>query len=107
LLRVVEHDGAGRVVVPDRTHLELYVRPETDAEERRRVLNRWYRGQLRELVPPLLTRWQEILGVQVADWGIKKMKTKWGACNVEARRIWLNLELAKKPLQCIEYILVH
>ena len=47
------------------------------------------------------------MGVQVADWGIKKMKTKWGSCNVDARRIWINLELVKKPVQCLEYIVVH
>ena len=43
----------------------------------------------------------------VAEWGIKKMRTRWGTCNVDARRIWLNLELAKKPASCLEYILVH
>jgi hypothetical protein len=47
------------------------------------------------------------MGVQVADWGIKKMKTKWGSCNKDARRIWLNLELAKKSVHCLEYIVVH
>lgn len=106
-LRVVPHDGAGRVELPNRNIMELHVRPETGAAERRRVLDRWYRKRLRELIPPLLTKWQELLGVQVADWGIKKMKTKWGACNIDARRIWLNLELAKKPFQCIEYLVVH
>ena len=45
--------------------------------------------------------------MQVADWGVKRMKTKWGSCSIEARRIWLNLELAKKPVQCLEYIVVH
>ncbi|WP_260465873.1 M48 family metallopeptidase [Stutzerimonas xanthomarina] len=48
-----------------------------------------------------------ILGVTVSAWGIKRMKTKWGACNMEARRIWLNLVLAKKPVRCLESILVH
>lgn len=47
------------------------------------------------------------LGVEASAWGIKKMKTKWGTCNIAARRLWLNLELAKKPIQCLEYILVH
>ena len=68
------------------------------------VLHRWYRQQLKELIPPLVEKWQAILGVQIADWGIKKMKTNWGTCNSDARRIWLNLELAKKPIQCLEYI---
>ena len=64
-------------------------------------------AQLKALIPPLLEKWQAVLGVQVAEWGIKKMKTKWGSCNSRARRIWLNLELAKKPVQCLEYIIVH
>ena len=63
--------------------------------------------QLKALIPPLLEKWQPVLGVHVDDWGIKKMKTKWGSCNVNARRIWFNLELAKKPVHCLEYIAVH
>ena len=59
------------------------------------------------MIPPIVEKWEPELGVQVADWGIKKMKTKWGSCNIEARRIWFNLELAKKPVQCLEYIAVH
>lgn len=71
------------------------------------MLLRWYRAQLKALIPPLLDKWQPVLGVQVAEWGVKKMKTKWGSCNSNDRRIWLNLELAKKPVQCLEYIIVH
>ena len=55
----------------------------------------------------MLAKWEPIIGVVVAQCGIKRMKTKWGTCNIEARRIWLNLELAKKPPVCLEYILVH
>ncbi len=106
-LRVVERDGPSRVVLRNRTTLELHVRSESDAQAREQVLQRWYRARLRELVPPLVAKWEAILGVQAASWGIKKMKTKWGACNADARRIWLNLELAKKPVQCLEYLIVH
>jgi predicted metal-dependent hydrolase len=87
--------------------LDLFVRPGTSSEQREAILLRWHRDQLKALIPPLLEKWHPILGVQVADWGIKKMKTKWGSCNIAARRIWLNLELAKKPVQCLEYILLH
>ena len=66
----------------------------------------WYREQLKVLVPPLLDKWQQAIGVQ-ADWRVKKMKTKWGACSIKAQLIWLNLELAKKPVQCLEYIIVN
>jgi predicted metal-dependent hydrolase len=106
-LCVIQQDGTSRVAVRNRSTMELYVRPGTSAEQRERVLHRWYRQQLKEMIPPLLEKWQSALGVQVAGWGIKKMKTKWGTCTVEAGRIWLNLELAKKPTQCLEYIVVH
>jgi hypothetical protein len=106
-LRVVHHDGAARVVVRKKSTIELHVRPGTSPEQREKMLQRWYRQQLKELIPPLLGKWQKILDVQATDWAIKKMKTKWGTCTVEARRIWLNLELAKKPVQCLEYIVVH
>jgi predicted metal-dependent hydrolase len=106
-LRIIEQYGSSKVVLRNRSAMDLYVRPGTGAEQRERVLHRWYRQQLKELIPPLVEKWQSALGVQVAGWGIKKMKTKWGTCSVEARRIWLNLELAKKPVQCLEYIIVH
>ena len=106
-LRVIQQNGASRVALRNRSAMELYVQPGTSAEQRERVLHRWYRQQLKKLIPPLLEKWQSVLGVQAAGWGIKKMKTKWGTCNVEARRIWLNLELVKKPVQCLEYIVVH
>lgn len=78
-----------------------------EREKREDVLHRWYRLRLREQIPGLITKWEPIIGVQVDFWGIKRMKTKWGSCNTEARRVWLNLELAKKPSICLEYILVH
>jgi len=105
-LRVIEHHAAGKVVLRNAS-IDLYVRPETRPDQREQVLQRWYREQLKALVPPLLEKWQVVLGVEVADWGVKKMKTKWGACTIDARRIWINLELAKKPVQCLEYIIVH
>ncbi len=106
-LRVIEHPGPSHVVLRNRTTLELWVRAGSDAAARDQVLQRWYRERLRELVPPLLAKWEPVLEVHAADWRIKKMKTKWGACSVNARRIWLNLELAKKPARCLEYLVVH
>lgn len=106
-LRVVLHDGPATVVLRTRSTMEVRVRQETSAEQRLAIVERWYREQLRAMVPVLLEKWQPLLGVEVAQWGIKKMKTKWGSCNIDARRIWLNLELAKKPVQCLEYVVVH
>lgn len=71
------------------------------------ALNEWYRGQLKARIPDLLNYWQSVIGKQVSAWGIKKMKTKWGSCNISQRRIWMNLELAKKPVECLEYVIVH
>lgn len=70
-------------------------------------MQQWYREQLKAQIPLLLEKWQPLLGVQVADWGVKRIKTKWGSCNANAQRIWLTLALAKKPVQCLEYIVVH
>ena len=106
-LRVIHTTGAGGIVLRGQTRMELHAPAGATVAQRDRVLQRWYRQELMKLIPPLLEKWQVDLGVQVADWGIKKMKTKWGSCNARAHRIWLNLELAKKPIQCLEYILVH
>ncbi len=106
-LRVHEEDAPARVAVRGVANLDLFVRPGSSAEQREAILLRWYREQLKALLPPLLEKWQPILGVQVADWGIKKMKTKWGSCNAATRRLWFNLELAKRPVACLEYIVVH
>ena len=75
--------------------------------DRARALEHWYREQLKALIPPLLTTWQPEMRVEAAQWGIKKMKTRWGSCNIRARRIWLSLELARKPAACLEYVVVH
>jgi predicted metal-dependent hydrolase len=106
LLRVVEEDKPAKVILK-KTYLDLHVRPNTPTEQRQQLLNDWYRTRLKEIVPGLIAKWEKIMGVQVRRLGIKQMKTKWGTCNIEAKRIWINLELAKKPLACLEYILVH
>ena len=106
-LRVMEGHAPPGVTIQGNTALILRVRPGAPAERRAEVLNQWYRRQLKVIVPERIAQWQPVIGVQVADWGIKRMKTRWGTCNITARRIWLNLELAKKPPQCLEYILIH
>ena len=106
-LAVVEHNGPPTVRLRNRTTMELRVRPAADRDRREAVLHRWYRRRMRERLPALLVAWEPRLGVQVADVRIRRMKTRWGACNADARRIWLNLELAKKPASCLEYIVVH
>ena len=107
LLNVVHHDAPPKVIIRNKTTLDLFVRTGSDTAKRERVLVAWYRKQLKEMIPPLIARWEAIMGVQVAEWGVKRMKTRWGSCNIEAHRIWVNLELVKKPVHCLEYIIVH
>jgi predicted metal-dependent hydrolase len=106
-LRIVPASGAASIVLRNKNSMELHVRPDATVDQRVAALHQWYRQQLRDLIPPLLKKWEKALGVDAATWGIKKMKTKWGSCNAAARRIWLNLELAKKPVQCLEYVIAH
>jgi len=106
-LTVTERNGPNRITLNGTSNLTMQLRPGTDRDKREQLLNTWYRQHMKELVPDLISKWQPIIGVQVADWGIKKMKTRWGSCNTRDHRVWLNLELAKKSLDCIEYVLVH
>lgn len=106
-LRVHEQAAPARVEIRGLRMLDLYVRPGATPQKRMEVLQGWYRARLKEQIPLLAAKWQKALGVRARHWSIKKMKTKWGSCSIEAGRIWLNLELAKKPLRCIEYIVVH
>ncbi len=105
-LRVIEGEGPASVGLQGGT-MELRVRPGSDEDKRRAVLEAWYRNSLKEKLPPLLAHWEPKIGVQVAECRIKRMKTRWGSCNTTARRIWLNLELAKKRPALLEGILVH
>lgn len=106
-LRVHESNAPARVAVRGVASLDVFVRPGSSVKQRQAVLLDWYREQLKALIPALLEKWQPLLGVQMSHWGIKKMKTKWGGCNPASQRLWFNLELAKKPAACLEYIVVH
>lgn len=107
LLNVIEQDAPPRVALRNQTTIDLTVRPGSDRDRRARVMETWQRARLKELIPPLVAKWEPHLGVSVAEWGVKRMKTKWGTCNIQARRIWLNLDLIQKPPHCLEYVVVH
>lgn len=107
LLEVIETSGRNRVELSGTKKMKMYVRPDSDRTQRAKLLKEWYRKQLKDQIPAIIEKWEPIVGVQVNDWGVKQMRTKWGACTIEAKRIWLNLELAKKPVICLEYIIVH
>ena len=107
LLRIRETSGAGYVDLQSLTYLDLHVKPDTGLEYRRNIIKEWHRRELKKSIAELVEHWKKKMNVQVAFWGVKQMKTKWGSCNITQKRIWLNLELAKKPLSCLEYVLVH
>jgi hypothetical protein len=107
VLEVVTRNARPGVILRNASCLELVVRPGSDAAQRERVLTAWYRDQLKKAIPELIAKWEARIGVEVSDWGVKQMKTKWGTCNIRAHRIWLNLELAKRPERCLEYVVVH
>lgn len=106
LLQVHYHEGAAKVILEQQT-IHLHVREDWDVVKRKKIMQEWYRQQLKEQLPPLLEKWQRIIGVSISACGIKQMKTRWGTCNTRARRIWLNLELAKRSVECLEYIIAH
>lgn len=106
-LNVIERDGPPAVMLPDDNTLELSVRPGSDRAKREETLDHWYRKQLQDRLPALIDKWERNIGVKVNELRIRKMKTRWGTCNRRARRIWLNLELMKKPATCLEYVVVH
>jgi predicted metal-dependent hydrolase len=106
-LDVIETDGAASVRLRTNNKLELRVRPGSTRSGRETVLVKWYRDALERQVADLVAKWEPRIGVSVTDWAVRKMKTRWGTCNKEAGRIWINLELAKKPPSCVELIVVH
>ncbi|MDV6291474.1 M48 family metallopeptidase [Rhodococcus aetherivorans] len=105
-LKVVERAGRAHFEI-DGERLVLYVPADTSIEKRRDYLDKWYRDQLRQAIPELISKWEQALDVSVPKWTIRRMKTKWGSCNRETRHLWFNAELAKKHPDCLEYIIVH
>jgi predicted metal-dependent hydrolase len=106
LINVIESNKTPSVELT-RSRMTLQVRPGADKKKRQAIVEGWYRQQLRKAVPPLIAKWETIMGVKVERFFVQRMKTKWGSCNHGARSIRLNTDLAKKPWECLEYIIAH
>lgn len=106
LLKVVVEERPPTVTLTPR-HLVLQIRPQTGTERRHAIVEEWYREQLRDAVKPLLTKWQKTLGVTAKNVVVRRMRTRWGSCQKKTRNILLNTDLAKKPRECLEYIVLH
>lgn len=106
LLKRIEEEAAPSVELRH-SRLVLQVRPGTDEARSREILEVWYREQIRVAVPSLIAKWEPVMGVKVGRVFVQRMKTRWGSCNPESQSIRLNTDLAKKPPECLEYIMVH
>lgn len=106
LLTVQESDEVPSIELKH-SRIFLRMRPGTAESNRQELVREWYREQIKLAIPPLLAKWQPLLGVKLTRFFVQQMKTKWGSCNPNAKSIRLNTELAKKPPQCLEYIVVH
>lgn len=106
ILRIYKRGNKKRVYV-HREELIVESKKELTKEEKSKLIDNWYRVRLKKLVPGIIEKYEAEMKVKVIEFGIKKMKTRWGTCNIEAHRIWLSLELAKKPLGCLEMVVVH
>jgi len=105
-LNVITSDEP-KIEIKKKTQIDLYVKPKTTIKQKEKIFENYYRSEINKIILKILKKWEKKVGVKVKEVKIKKMKTKWGTCNDKEKRIWLNLELAKKPFHCINYVLVH
>jgi len=106
LLKLIQKEAAPTVELKHNKML-LQIRPETSDDRKQAIIEEWYREKLKEAIPPLIAEWEPLMGVKVERFFVQRMKTKWGSCNHRSRNIRLNTDLAKKPPECLEYIVVH
>jgi predicted metal-dependent hydrolase len=106
-LQVVKGASRLRLEVSTSDRLLLHVPEGSPTEARAQVFERWYRHALRERAAPRVSATATRLRVSEPLWGIRRMKTKWGSCNPVGRRIWLSIDLAKKPLHALDYVILH
>lgn len=106
LMKVIEADAPAFIELKHKRMI-FQIRPEWDSDRKKELLDGWYRDLMREAVQPLLAAWERKIGVKANAVSVRRMKTKWGSCNPTAKSILLNTDLAKKPRECLEYIVVH
>ncbi|MBU2817169.1 M48 family metallopeptidase, partial [Acidithiobacillus ferrooxidans] len=106
-LRVYPTTQAAHIACQQGYYLDLHVREGASRDHKARVIEDWHRQTLKERIPALIAHYEPIMDVRVAEWGVKRMRTRWGTCNIRARRIWLNLELVHYDVECLEYVVVH
>lgn len=107
ILNIIETKSKQKAEIEDDKYINLYIKKDSTLEKREKIMDEWYRAELKNEIPKIINKWEDVMNVSVNECNVKKMKTRWGTCNVVAKRIWINLELAKKNPRCLEYIVVH
>lgn len=107
LLNIIPHSGAPYVTLESHDQLFLHVKQNATREQKEKAMNAWYRSELKKIVPAIINKWEEKMNLKVESFSIIKMIRRWGTCSTEKRTIRLNLELAKTPVNCLEYVIVH
>lgn len=103
----VEYSHKGNAFTLSGDTAILTVRKESSPKQRESFVNEWYRNRLKQEVAKYLPKWEKTTGLYCSSWQSKYMTTKWGTCNPTSKKIWLNLQLAKKPIECLEYVILH
>ena len=103
----VEYSYKGNSLVLFGDKAILTVRKESTPKQREAFIREWYREILKAEIEKYLPKWEKKTGLYCDSWQTKYMTTRWGTCNTNTKKIWFNLQLAKKPVECIEYIILH
>jgi predicted metal-dependent hydrolase len=106
-LNIIKSNESPKILIKKKTHIDLYVKKSSTILQRRIMFEKFYRQELEIILTKSIKKWEKKVGAKAKEYRIKKMKTKWGTCNDKDKRIWLNLELAKKPFHCIDYVIIH
>ncbi|MGB4588047.1 MAG: SprT family zinc-dependent metalloprotease [Clostridiaceae bacterium] len=103
----IKYSNIGNMVEVKTNKIVLSVREASTTKQRENVMTEWYREEIKAKLPDLVAKWENSMEIQASAVGVKNMLTRWGTCNTKDKRIWINLQLAKKPVECLEYVVVH
>ena len=106
-LKVNRHTSGAYSVHIDGDYIVVDVHQDTSSDNIRQTLYSWYKTQTLPIFGRLVLKWQEILGVVPARWEVRQMTSRWGSCSQSKGVLLFNIELAKKSIECIEYVVAH
>jgi predicted metal-dependent hydrolase len=104
---IIYNNAKKSCVLLDNNQISCFLKENSSEDLKQKLLKQWYVTQIKLILPELIKKWEPVLGVEVYQWGVRAMKTRWGSCNIVKHRIWINTNLIYKPSICLEYVLVH